>query len=106
MANRIDNESWRDFIQKFSSYEGTVTEYCRENNLSKSQFYYHKRRFNEPSESTFHAISFEKEIDLTMNDESTASNDIRIEIGKVNVFIPANEVALLSNIVKELTKSC
>lgn len=78
--------------------------YCRKNNLSKSQFYYHKRRFDQPTEATFHAISFEK--DLTINNESTVSNDIRIEIGKANIFIPANEIALLSNIIKELAKSC
>ena len=45
MANRVDNSSWKEYIDKFSSYEGTVTDFCKENNLSKSQFYYHKKRF-------------------------------------------------------------
>jgi hypothetical protein len=106
MANMIDKEAWREFIDKFSSYEGTVTKYCLENNLSKSQFYYHKRRFDQPAEAIFQAISFEKEKYLTINNESAASNDIRIELGKANIFIPANEIALLSNIIKELAKSC
>lgn len=106
MAKRIDKEVWREFIDKFSSYEGTVTKYCLENNLSKSQFYYHKRRFDKLTEATFHTISFEEEKDITINNEPTASKDIRIELGKVNLFIPANEIALLSNIIKELAKSC
>lgn len=35
MAKRIDKEIWREFIEKFSSYGGTLTQYCIENNLSK-----------------------------------------------------------------------
>lgn len=45
MAKRIDKEHWREFIDKFSYYEGTVMQYYLENNLSKNQFYYHKTRF-------------------------------------------------------------
>lgn len=32
--------------------------------------------------------------------------DIRIEIGKANIYIPVNEIALLSIVLKELTNSC
>lgn len=30
----------------------------------------------------------------------------RIEIGKANIFIPANEITILSEIIKEIAKSC
>jgi hypothetical protein len=106
MAKRIDKEVWREFIDKFSSYEGTVTQYCLENNISKSQFYYHKRRFEKPAEATFHAISFEKVQGVEIDNKSINTKDIRIELGKANIFIPVNEIAVLSEVIKEIAKSC
>ena len=105
MAKRIDKETWREFIEKFSSYEGTVTQYCIENNLSKSQFYYHKRRFETPEDISFHAISL-KEESLNIINENNTINNIKIEIGKANIFIPVNEIAILSEIIKQKAKSC
>ena len=58
MSRKLSNEKWNEFISLFSSYEGTVSSFCKENNISKSQFYYHKRRAevttneNIPSENT------------------------------------------------------
>lgn len=106
MANRIDKEDWKEFINKFASYEGTVTQYCIDNNLSKSQFYYHKRRFDQPNELTFHAISFEDSKDVRVDNKSTDLRDIKIELGKANIFIPTNEITVLSDIIKELAKLC
>lgn len=105
MAKRIDKETWREFIEKFSSYEGTVTQYCIENNLSKSQFYYHKRRFETPEDISFHAISVKEESVNIINENKTINN-IKIKIGKANIFIPVNEIAVLSEIIKEIAKSC
>lgn len=105
MAKRIDKETYREFIDKFSSYEGSVTQYCIENNLSKSQFYYHKRRFETPKDISFHNISL-KEESLNIINENNTINNIKIEIGKANIFIPVNEIAILSEIIKEIAKSC
>lgn len=35
-------EFWQEVIEKYSSYEGSVTKFCQEQSISKSQFYYHK----------------------------------------------------------------
>lgn len=40
MAKRIGKEAWKEYIDRFSSYEGSLTQYCIENSISKSQFYY------------------------------------------------------------------
>ena len=106
MAKRIDKDIWKEFIDKFSSYEGTVTQYCLENNLSKSQFYYHKRRFEEPTEHTFHAISLDQIQEVNVANKVTDSKDIRIQLGKANIFIPINQIAVLSEIIKEIARSC
>ncbi|MGF0108930.1 IS66 family insertion sequence element accessory protein TnpA [Clostridium sp. SGI.024] len=53
MSRKLSNEKWNEFINLFSSYEGTVSSFCEENNISKTQFYYHKRRIEAAStEST------------------------------------------------------
>jgi len=56
MAKIFNDGTWRDFIEKLSSYEGTVTKYCKENSMSKSQFYYYKKKFEQSNNPTFHAI--------------------------------------------------
>ena len=76
----------------------------RERN-SKSQFYYHKRRFETPEEISFHAISVKEESVKIINKDNNMNN-IRIEIGKAHIFIPANEITILSEIIKEIAKSC
>lgn len=107
MNRKLSNEKWNEVINLFSSYEGTVSRFCEENNISKTQFYYHKRRIEVAStESTpvFQSISLNEEVN---DDKSEATSlEIRIKIGRANIFIPANEIAILSNIIKELSKSC
>ncbi|MBZ9633208.1 IS66 family insertion sequence element accessory protein TnpA [Clostridium sp. FP1] len=108
MAKKNNDITWRGFLEKFSSYEGTVTSFCKENNISKSQFYYYKNKFKQSNKPTFHAIAInnEKSNPKAVNKSVKGCSDIRIEIGKINIFIPANELELLSNILKELSKSC
>ena len=107
MSRKLSNEKWNEFISIFSSYEGTVSSFCKENNISKSQFYYHKRIAEVTTNENipiFQSISLNEEVDD--NKSQVASPEIRIEIGRVNIFIPANDIAILSNIIKELSKSC
>ena len=106
MAKKVNDVTWKVFLDKFSSYEGTVTHFCKENNISKSQFYYHKKRFKESNKQTFHAIALNKEESSAKTNNTLVSNDIKIEIGKANIYIPANEIALLSDVIRELAKTC
>jgi hypothetical protein len=108
MAKILNDETWRKLLEEFSSYEGTVTSFCKENHISKSQFYYYKNKFEQSSKPIFHAIVINNEESnpKTVNNSVKKYKDIRIEIGKANIYIPANETSLLANILKELTKSC
>jgi hypothetical protein len=60
MEKIFNDETWREFFEKFSSYEGSVSSFCKENNISKSQFYYYKKRFEKSNKPTFHAIILNK----------------------------------------------
>lgn len=104
MENTSTHESWERILERFSSYEGTVTSFCRENNVSKSQLYYHKKRYKSLNKPSFHAISLNTAKDSDNTEK--AYKVIRIEIGKANIFIPADEAGLLTTIFKELTSTC
>ena len=34
MSRKLSNEKWNEVINLFSSYEGTVSNFCEENNIS------------------------------------------------------------------------
>ena len=108
MEKIFNAETWKGLLEKFSSYDGSVSSFCKENNISKSQFYYYKKRFEKSNKTTFHAIVLNKEESSTKTETSAgkASKDILIEIGKANIYIPANEIELLKAILKELASSC
>ena len=46
MSRKLDNAAWEEYINEFDSLKGpkTVKDFCIENELTKSQFYYHKKR--------------------------------------------------------------
>jgi len=108
MAKKFNDVTWNGILEKFSSYKGTVTSFCKESNVSKSQFYYYKNKFEKSIKPTFHAIVINNEESnlKKINNSVKEYNEIRIAIGKANIYIPANEIAVLSTILKELTKSC
>ncbi|SHK29793.1 hypothetical protein SAMN02745248_02244 [Hathewaya proteolytica DSM 3090] len=46
MYKKLDNKAWEEYLNNFDAIKDTITVrgFCEENNLSKSQFYYHKKR--------------------------------------------------------------
>ncbi|WP_164704121.1 IS66 family insertion sequence element accessory protein TnpA [Clostridium isatidis] len=49
MSRKLDNATWEEYINKFDACKGTITvkDFCIENKLTKSQFYYHKKKIRE-----------------------------------------------------------
>lgn len=108
MTKENSEINWDKIMNKFSSYEGTIVDFCKENKVSQHQLYYRRKRLEKEDKPTFYAIALNNEETntSTIKDNIKVLKDIRIEIGKANIYIPVNEIALLSNIVKELSKSC
>ena len=107
MSRKLDNATWEEYINKFNSYEGTVTvkDFCIENKLTKSQFYYHKRRLEKESSTTvFHAISLTKQDNVQAN--ISTSKEVKITVGNTNIIIPVSEATLITAIIKELILKC
>lgn len=102
--NNTENINWREIIATFSSYEGTLVNFCNANHITKSQFHYYKKKFkDEDNNLQFHAISMREErIRTEMTVVPADRSNIIIEIGAAKIYVPANEIAILSNLLKDL----
>ncbi|HCW54097.1 MAG TPA: hypothetical protein DG753_10235 [Clostridium sp.] len=101
--NNDENIDWEEIVAAFSSYEGSLKDFCASYNISKSQLYYYRKKFEKQDSINFHAISIKEEkVKNEINFASEKSTDIRIEVGAINIYIPANEIATLTSIIKEL----
>ena len=66
----------REFIEKFSSYKGAVTQYCIENNLSNIII--------KTSEANFYQINLNN---ICTDNSDSSVKEIKINIGSYIVFI-------------------
>lgn len=107
MAKEVSEINWDDIMNKFSTYDGIITNFCKENNIKPYQLFYQRKKLQRETKPTFHAIELnakESNESPITNDYASKAKDIRIELGKANIYIPANEIALLSDIIKVLAK--
>jgi len=107
MSRKLDNATWEEYINKFDSYKGTVTvkDFCIENKLTKSQFYYHKRRLEKGNHTpVFHAVSLTKQDNIEGN--IAALKEVKITVGNASISIPVSEATLIASIIKELATRC
>ena len=94
---------WKAMIDKLSAYSGTIKDFCKENNIPEKQFYYHRRKLANKNKVVFHEIPLKAEDNPIIKNNSKI--DIKIEVGKATIYIPANEIAVLTSIIKELASN-
>lgn len=111
MARRLSNAIWQEYIKKFESYNGSITvkDFCIENNLCKTQFYYHRKKLQIEQQKNvdsivFHAIPLNKQDEI--KETSTFSKEVKITVGNATVIIPSDEIHLITTIIKEIATSC
>jgi hypothetical protein len=98
MGKKMSYAEWEEYIKKFESYNGSITvkDFCIENNICKTQFYYHKRRLmksqSENIQPVFHAISLKESY---LEENITSSNEVKITVGNVIITIPSSEATLI-----------
>lgn len=44
MEKETNEINWEVIMQKFSSYEGVLTDFCRENKIKPHQLYYRRKK--------------------------------------------------------------
>ena len=101
--NKNKTIDWKAIIDKVSAYSGTIKDFCKENNIPEKQFYYHRRKLTDKNKLVFHEIPLKSGDNSIIKDNS--KTDIKIEVGKATIYIPANEIAVLTSIIKELTSN-
>ena len=101
--NEDKTVDWKAMIDKLALYSGTIKDFCKENNIAEKKFYYHRRRLSDKNKVVFHEIPLKSESNPTVSNSNTS--DIKIEIGKATIYIPANEIAALTAIVRNLISS-
>jgi hypothetical protein len=47
----------KKILEEYFFYEGILNNFCSENNITKHQLYYYKKKFKKQSKSVFHVIS-------------------------------------------------
>ncbi|MFR4981092.1 MAG: IS66 family insertion sequence element accessory protein TnpA [Clostridium neonatale] len=92
---------WQSLINKLSSCEGTIKDFCKENNIPEKKFYYHRRKLADKTKVIFHEIPLKSK--CNSNVENNNTSNIKIEVGKATIYIPANEIAALNVIMKNLS---
>ncbi len=111
MYRKLDNDARKEYLNKFNSIKDTITvkDFCVENTLNKSQFYYHKKRLEkvelEKSQPIFHEISIETKDDYLEENIATLK-EVKINIGNANITIPVSETTLIATIIRELVLKC
>lgn len=107
MYKKLSNQEWQEQIEEYYNNHSSVTinKFCVENNLSKQQFHYNKKkRINSDvvTNTVFQGVSITSKESLIK-----ISNDpITIAIGSSLITIPASETAIISLIIKELVSQC
>lgn len=99
-----------DHLNQYNSVKDpiTVKDFCTENNLNKSQFYYHKKRVEkvkEGKETIFQGILLNSKVDNISEDNCTLK-EVKINVGNANILIPVSEATLITSIIEELISKC
>ncbi|MCI6188447.1 MAG: hypothetical protein MR691_00655 [Clostridium sp.] len=104
MASKV---FWQEVLEKYSSYEGSVTKFCQEQSISKSQYYYHKRMLhNDNNKFVFQAVTLNEREIIPETSIVKPSTNIEIKVGKVSISIPTSETNLIKVVVEEILKLC
>ena len=51
--SEVKNINWEVMVEKASSYQGTIRDFCKENNIQERKFYYHRRRMTNTNKVIF-----------------------------------------------------
>ena len=103
MYKKLSNDEWREYINRYyaSDENLTVKDYCEENNINKSQFYYYKRKIEEKATPVFHPININAEANVVRKDIGVPS-EVKILIGNISTEVSESETDLVNSLIKEL----
>ena len=102
MNKGSNNINWTEIMDKFEKHKGSIIDFCKENNIKHNQLYNQRKKLKKIQ--AFHIIDVPN-VNISENTKA-AEQSIKIEIGNVKIFIPAEDRNTLLSLVIELAKSC
>lgn len=110
MSIKLSNKEWDEYINQYYNLDTSITinAFCKENNLSKQQFHYHKKRLKGVetlNTSVFHEVKLNNSSDSSTTVAEIASA-VKIMIGNATIEIPVSETTLIASIITELVQQC
>jgi hypothetical protein len=61
MENEVNKLNWEDIMNRFSTYQGRIVDFCKENKIKQNQLYHRRKRLEKEKKQSFHAISVKKD---------------------------------------------
>ena len=104
MGKETNCINWSEMMDKFSKFEGSIIDFCKNNNIKHYQLYHQRKKLEKTTTPTFHAIAVTKTEDV--KNVNSPKQSIKIEIGNAKIFVPIDDNASLLSIVRELARSC
>lgn len=104
MLTKNNNLNWKEIINKFSTYEGSIVNFCKENDIKSYQLYHQRKKLRMQKGQTFHAIDISNATPIEK--QKVNLKHIIIEIGNAKIYVPVEDKTSLLNIVRELAQSC
>ena len=102
MNKESSNINWTEIMDKFTKHEGSIIDFCKSNNIKPHQFYHQRKKLTKNSTQIFHMLEVPKAD--TIEKTKKLEEPIKIEIGNVKIFLPANDKITLLSLVRELSK--
>lgn len=99
---------WNDILEKFTNYNGSAKDFCKEYEVDKRKLYYRRQKSEKSKQPLFYGVKLDTSSSVSASHKYPKDDNrsITIEIGRARIFIPSDDINLLSNIIKELESSC
>ena len=97
-------QQWEEIINQYQCFNGTMNEFCQEKEITKSQVYYYRKKFDvQKQDSTEFCQVTLKSTKVT---KSYPDTNVTFEIGENTIILPSIEKDLIIEIIKELAALC
>lgn len=119
MKNVLPDINWDEILLKFSNYQGTVANFCKENKIGQHRLYYQRKKAGLIKPVTFFPISLDEGTCKPSTKDSATLADptklekqnnkhaiIEINVGKATIRLQDNDTKNLSLILKVLLDIC
>lgn len=102
MNKETGSINWTEIMDKFAKHEGSIMDFCRNNNIKHHQLYHQRKKLKKNITHTFHVLEVPET--KVLENTNAIGQSIKIEIGNAKIFLPADDKGTLLSLIRELAK--